>query len=60
MRSFWLTNDTDSRVYIWKRHTGDLVAALDAHSPGAVNAVAWHPKNYDIFASAGDDRRVKM
>lgn len=37
-----------------------LVAALDAHHPGTVNAVAWHPTNPGIFASAGDDRRVRM
>lgn len=51
---------TDSKVYIWRRQTGDQVAALDAHSPGTVNAVAWHPTNPAVFASAGDDRRVRM
>ena len=51
---------TDSRVYIWRRQTGLLVAALDAHTPGTVNAVAWHPTNPAVFASAGDDRRVRV
>jgi hypothetical protein len=37
-----------------------LVASLEAHHPGTVNAVAWHPTNHGIFASAGDDRRVRM
>lgn len=56
-----LTHHTiDSRVYIWRRQTGVNVAALDAHHPGTVNAVAWHPRNPGIFASAGDDRKVRM
>jgi WD40 repeat protein len=50
----------DSKVLIWRRATGLQVAALDAHAPGAVNAVAWHPKDVGVFASAGDDRRVRM
>jgi WD40 repeat protein len=51
---------TDSHVYIWRRQTGAPVAEFEAHSPGIVNAVAWHPTNPSIFASAGDDRRVRM
>lgn len=54
-----LVTCTDSRVYIWRRHSGLQVAALDAH-PGTVNAVAWHPHHPGIFASAGDDRKVRM
>jgi WD40 repeat protein len=50
----------DSHVYIWRRPTSVQVAALPAHSPGPVNAVAWHPTNPAIFASAGDDRKVQM
>lgn len=52
--------DPDSRVYIWRRQTGVQVAALDGHGDGTVNAVAWHPTNPAVFASAGDDRRVRM
>jgi WD40 repeat protein len=50
----------DSHVYIWRRPTSVQVAALPAHSPGPVNAVAWHPTNPAIFASAGDDQKVQM
>ena len=49
----------DSNVYIW-RTTGQLVAKLDAHRPGCVNAVSWNPKNPLVFATAGDDYKVKM
>ncbi|KAF2208337.1 hypothetical protein CERZMDRAFT_122431 [Cercospora zeae-maydis SCOH1-5] len=57
---FVISGSEDSRVYIWRRQTGMLVAALEAHHPGPVNSVAWHPTNPGIFASAGDDRRVRI
>ncbi|KAF2166381.1 hypothetical protein M409DRAFT_66823 [Zasmidium cellare ATCC 36951] len=59
-QSFVISGSEDSRVYIWRRQTGAQVAALDAHHPGTVNAVAWQPTNAGIFASAGDDRRVRI
>ncbi|KXT17582.1 hypothetical protein AC579_6167 [Pseudocercospora musae] len=59
-QGFVISGSEDSRVYIWRRQTGANVAALDAHHPGTVNAVAWHPKNPGIFASAGDDRKVRI
>lgn len=58
--NFVICGSEDPRVYIWRRQTGSLVAVLEAHSPGAVNAVAWHPTNPNVFATGGDDRRVKM
>ncbi|KAI5364966.1 Putative WD40/YVTN repeat-like-containing domain superfamily [Septoria linicola] len=58
--SFVISGSEDSKVYIWRRQTGHLVTALEAHHPGTVNAVAWHPTNHGIFASAGDDRRVRI
>ncbi|KIW07434.1 uncharacterized protein PV09_02274 [Verruconis gallopava] len=57
--SFVVSGSEDSKIYIW-RTTGHFVEALDAHSPGCVNAVAWHPRNHTLFASAGDDRKVKI
>ena len=51
---------SDSRVYIWRRETGMQVVTLEGHGPGTVNAVSWHPTNPAVFASAGDDRRVRM
>ncbi|EME43317.1 hypothetical protein DOTSEDRAFT_72660 [Dothistroma septosporum NZE10] len=59
-QNFVISGSEDSRVYVWRRQTGGLVATLDAHHPGTVNAVAWHPTNPGIFASAGDDRRVRV
>jgi len=49
----------DSNVYIW-RTTGQFVLKLDAHRLGCANTVSWNPKNPWVFATAGDDYKVKM
>lgn len=58
-QNFVISGDEDSRIRIW-RITGPLVETLEAHRGGCVNAVAWHPKDPNIFASAGDDHKVRM
>ncbi|KAL9083883.1 MAG: hypothetical protein Q9165_008353 [Trypethelium subeluteriae] len=57
----------DSKVYIWRRKSGELIEKLEGHekssgsgSTGFVNAVAWHPHDPSIFASAGDDHTVRI
>ncbi|PSK36709.1 hypothetical protein B9Z65_1892 [Elsinoe australis] len=57
---FVISGSEDSCVYIWRRQSGVQVACLESHMPGSVNAVAWHPTNFAMFASAGDDKRVKI
>ncbi len=54
----WLTFTLDSHIYIW-RSNGVIIEALEAH-PGCVNSIAWHPKDPTVFASAGDDTKVKI
>ena len=49
----------DAMVYVWQRENGNLVETLPGHS-GSINCVAWNPKNPHMFASAGDDRLVRM
>ncbi|KAH7396236.1 WD40-repeat-containing domain protein [Pyrenochaeta sp. MPI-SDFR-AT-0127] len=56
--NFVVSGSEDSRIYIW-RSNGLPIEALDAH-PGCVNSVAWHPTDPTVFASAGDDARVKI
>ncbi|KAF4555155.1 Hypothetical protein D9617_3g022270 [Elsinoe fawcettii] len=57
---FVISGSEDSRVVVWRKQSAVQVASLDCHAPGPVNAVAWHPSNVQIFATAGDDRRVKI
>jgi WD40 repeat protein len=59
LRGVFANCATDSRIYIW-RTNGMLVEALDGHTEGCVNAVAWHPKDPKQFASAGDDHKVRI
>jgi len=56
--NFVVSGSEDSRIYIW-RSNGHLVEALDAHS-GCVNSIAWHPRDPCVFASAGDDAKVRI
>lgn len=55
-----LTGWTDSRVYIWRKHSGVQVACIEAHKPGAANCIAWHPTNPAVLATAGDDNKIKV
>lgn len=52
----------DSKVYVWHRHSGELLEILRGHGRGAVNAVAWRPDvqgdDQAVFASCGDDGKV--
>jgi len=57
--SFVVSGSEDSRIYVW-RTNGQLTETLYGHRQGCVNAIAWHPKNPAIFASAGDDARVRI
>ena len=50
----------DGRVYIWHKENGTLIETLEGHSGGCVNAVAWNPADPCMFASGGDDRKVRM
>lgn len=53
-------NSIDSKIHIWHKENSTLVATLQGHGAGCVNAVSWNPKDPGMFASAGDDRKVRM
>ncbi|KAK5107920.1 hypothetical protein LTR62_000525 [Meristemomyces frigidus] len=57
---FVVSGSEDSRVYVWRRQTGERVVVLEGHGGGTVNAVAWNPVQVGMVASAGDDRGVRM
>jgi WD repeat-containing protein 26 len=46
-------------IYVWHKENGVLIEKLKGHA-SCVNAVAWNPRDPGMFASAGDDRRVRM
>ncbi|KKZ61211.1 hypothetical protein EMCG_04166 [[Emmonsia] crescens] len=50
----------DSKIHIWHKENCTLVATLQGHGAGCVNAVSWNPKDPGMFASAGDDRKVRI
>lgn len=50
----------DSKVYIWHKENGTLIETLPGHTRGCVNAVAWNAADPSMFASAGDDKIVRM
>ena len=53
-------NHADSKINIWHRYTGQLLERLEGHGAGCVNAVAWNTALPSMFASAGDDCKVRM
>ena len=55
-----LIQSLDSKVYIWHKENGTLIETLEGHGKGCVNAVAWNPVDSSMFASAGDDKIVRM
>jgi WD40 repeat protein len=50
---------TDGRVFVWHKLTGTLVQEVEAHQVSC-NAVAWNPANPCMFATGGDDGRVRV
>lgn len=50
----------EGNVYIYHKEKGSLVEKLDGHKSGCCNGVSWNPTNSCMFASAGDDNKVRM
>jgi len=57
--NFVLSGSEDSNIYVWHKQNGQLVEKLAGHT-GTVNCVAWNPSNAQMFASAGDDRTIRI
>ena len=55
-----LTFTIEGNIYIWHKDNGTLIEKLDGHEKGFCNAVSWNPANPCMFASAGDDTKVRM
>lgn len=55
----------DGKVYIWHKENSALIETLRGHGRGqggidCVTTVAWNPKDAGMFASGGDDHKVRM
>ncbi|KAF8540353.1 WD40-repeat-containing domain protein [Trichophaea hybrida] len=57
--NFVLSGSEDSNIYVWHKQNGQLVEKLAGHT-GTVNCVTWNPSNAHMFASAGDDRTIRI
>ena len=57
--SYAISGSEDGNVLIWHKTMGSIVERLPAHDPRC-NCVAWNPTNPCMFATGGDDRKVKM
>jgi len=50
---------SDGHVYVWHKDTCALLEVLEGHEH-VVNCVAWNPQEPGLFASASDDRTVRL
>ncbi|ERF68823.1 hypothetical protein EPUS_06267 [Endocarpon pusillum Z07020] len=57
--NFVVSGSEDSMIYVWHKDNGCLIQKLRGHAY-CVNAVAWNPGDPGMFASAGDDCRVRI
>ncbi|GAO49229.1 WD repeat-containing protein [Saitoella complicata NRRL Y-17804] len=57
--AFVISGSEDACVYVWNKEHGTLVEKLKGHV-GTVNSVSWNPSNVYMFASAGDDKTVRI
>ncbi|KAK4451888.1 WD40-repeat-containing domain protein [Podospora aff. communis PSN243] len=57
--SFVISGSDDGLVCIWHKSTGIPVHRLEAHHPRC-NAVSWNPVDPCMFATCGDDHKIKI
>ncbi|TGO34540.1 hypothetical protein BHYA_0192g00040 [Botrytis hyacinthi] len=58
--SFVVSGSEEGNVVIYHRENGSVVEKLEAHKKGCCNSVSWNPMNPRMFASAGDDGKVRI
>ncbi|KAI1429564.1 WD40-repeat-containing domain protein [Xylaria sp. FL1777] len=56
---FVIAGSEDGHINIWSKATGQCIHKLPAHSPRC-NSVSWCPTNPQLFASCGDDGKIKI
>jgi WD repeat-containing protein 26 len=55
----------DGKVYVWHKENERQIETLSGHGKGqggeeCVNTVDWNPVDPGMFASGGDDRKIRM
>ncbi|KAI5865540.1 WD40-repeat-containing domain protein [Durotheca rogersii] len=57
--SFIISGSEDGSVYVWHKASGQLVEKLVGHTPRC-NSVSWSPVDPCLFATCGDDGKIKI
>lgn len=57
--SFVISGSEDGSINIWHKNTANLIVKLNGHIPGC-NSVSWNPADPCLFASCGDDGKIKI
>ncbi|OTA94806.1 hypothetical protein M434DRAFT_20608 [Hypoxylon sp. CO27-5] len=57
--SFVISGSEDGSINIWHKETAYPVVKLNGHIPGC-NSVSWSPTDPCLFASCGDDGKIKI
>ncbi|RQM08587.1 hypothetical protein DH86_00000307 [Scytalidium sp. 3C] len=58
--SFVITGSEEGSVFIYHKENGTLVEKLEGHKASCCNSVSWSPTDPCMFASAGDDGKVRI
>ncbi|KAK0130189.1 hypothetical protein ONS96_000713 [Cadophora gregata f. sp. sojae] len=58
--SFVIFGSEEGQVFIWHKETGQLIERLEGHGKASCNSVSWNPNNPSMFATVGDDAKVRI
>ncbi|KAG0185510.1 hypothetical protein DFQ28_009212 [Apophysomyces sp. BC1034] len=57
--AFVLSGSGDNCVYVWSYEHESILEVLQGHT-ATVNCVSWSPRNHMVFASASDDKTIRI
>jgi len=63
--NFVVSGSEDGLIYVWHKENESLIEKLPGHGRGqggkeCVTTVDWNPRDPGMFASGGDDRKVRI